>query len=87
MGILTRKGGNGSKCCHTCGATRTLKGQPLSGNYCSPMCLDKARHRPDSYGANTIGRGRDHGIRLSDEDDSARVYNPFDDLFDGNDAE
>lgn len=84
MGILTRKGGNGARSCHICGATRTLRGQPLTGNYCSPTCLDRARSRPDSHGANQIGRGRDSGIRLSDEDDSGRAYNPFADLF-GND--
>jgi len=86
MGVLTRRGGNGAKCCHTCGATQTLKGKPLTGNYCSPMCLDRAYSRPDSHGANTIGRGSAHGTQLSDENDSARAYNPFDELF-GDDAE
>lgn len=84
MGVLTRRGGNASKCCHVCGATRTTKGQPITGNYCSPICLNRARHRPDSYGANTSGRGYEHGISLSDEDDSGKVYNPFDELFDVN---
>lgn len=67
--------------CHTCGKDRTLKNEPLKGDYCSPTCLNKAhsRLRPVRQG---------DPLRLSDEapdDDSyniSDIHDPFKALFD-----
>lgn len=68
--------------CHTCGTTRTLRGNPLSGNYCSPTCMHKARERPDSHGAGQYGKRQP----MLDEDNESysmsNIYNPFKGLFD-----
>lgn len=66
------------RACHNCGATVTRRGLPLTGNYCSPVCLDKARNRPDSHNSyDKFDRSR-----RDDYEDSRNVYNPFKDLFD-----
>lgn len=53
------------KVCHICGASRTLRGMPLTGNYCSPVCRDKAYTRPDSHGVGAYGK---QGYRLNSDD-------------------
>ena len=67
------------KKCHICGAATTLKGKPLDGDYCSPSCLDRARHRKfkTQYGGD-VGSAGD-----SDETHSmSNIHNPFAKLFD-----
>jgi hypothetical protein len=73
---------NRTRVCHGCGADKTLKGLPLEGNYCGPICLDRARHRKfkedsDERAARLIReRGDDESFSISD------IHNPFKGLFD-----
>lgn len=46
----------GTRVCHSCGISLTLKGMPLKGNYCSPLCKD--RNQAMAHDRETrIGRG------------------------------
>lgn len=65
------------KQCLACGAIRTLKGNPLSGNYCSPVCLGRSsdRIRPRRDDIHSLLR---EGRPLSQE----KPADPFPDLFD-----
>lgn len=68
--------------CHTCGTTRTFKGNLLSGNYCSPDCLRRARERPDSHGASEYGKRQPMSDEESESYSMSNIYNPFEELFD-----
>jgi hypothetical protein len=65
-----------------CGTTQTFKGNPLSGNYCSPTCFRKAKDRPDSHGTGIYGKRQPMADEESESYSMSNVYNPFKDLFD-----
>jgi hypothetical protein len=68
--------------CHNCGATRTYRGFELTGNYCSPKCLNEARSRRDPHGITEAGRGKMETGFGDSYEDYRDTYNPFKDLFD-----
>lgn len=68
-----------TKRCHSCGSSITIKGEPLTKDYCSPTCFERASNRrfKTSHGGD-VGSAGD-----SDESYSmSNIYNPFGSLFD-----
>jgi hypothetical protein len=73
---------NRTRVCHGCGGELTLKGVPLEGNYCGPICLDRARNRKFKEDSDERAdrlrkeRGDDESFSMSN------IHNPFEKLFD-----
>lgn len=68
--------------CATCGASRTIKGNKLTGQYCSPACLQIGN--PARWDSNKAGRGYQQSEEQSrfDSNDVRHAFNPFKGLFD-----